>query len=138
MVEILLSSASLSLGYLSPNKTKSKVKLWLQDFEVIKELPKGAFGVVKLVKRISNEKAYALKIVSKEVMRNMKCLQNEKKILEMWADCPFIIKLYDTFDDDANVYFLLQYIQGGELTTVFSNHRIQMQKDGVLMSSIGK
>jgi len=71
-------------------------------------------------------------------MRNMKCLQNEKKILEMWADCPFIIKLYDTFDDDANVYFLLQYIQGGELTTVFSNHRIQMQKDGVLMSSIGK
>lgn len=41
-------------------------------------------------------------------------LHNERKIL-LDCDHPFIVKLYRTFQDGAHVYFLMDYIQGGEL-----------------------
>lgn len=43
----------------------SKVKLKIEDFEIMQELGEGAFGKVNLVRRILNGKLYAIKTINK-------------------------------------------------------------------------
>ncbi|KAL2912746.1 cAMP-dependent protein kinase catalytic subunit [Polyrhizophydium stewartii] len=47
-------------------------------------------------------------------MRQVEHTINEKHILEL-LDFPFLVSMLGTFQDSANVYFILEYIQGGEL-----------------------
>ena len=48
---------------------------------------------------------------------------NEKEILNLWADWKFIVTLYDTFQDDQNLYFVMEYLPGGEIGSVLNKHR---------------
>ena len=94
-------------------------KFKLDDFTVErKPLGKGSAGFVKLAKHNGDKCYYALKLVSKEKVvkhkNGPKHLQNEKRILEM-LDNPFFIKCFGTFQDPRFVYFVLNYIVGGEL-----------------------
>ena len=47
---------------------------------------------------------------------------NEKNIL-FCIDCKFIVKLFDYFQDVRNLYFILEFVNGGEMFTI-----IQKQK----------
>lgn len=40
---------------------------------------------------------------------------SEKNVLSMIDDHPFIVKLYKTFQDECNLYMILEYVVGGEL-----------------------
>lgn len=39
----------------------------------------------------------------------------EKHCLGKLIENPYVIRLYSTFQDDENLYMLMQYIEGGEL-----------------------
>jgi protein kinase A len=41
--------------------------------------------------------------------------KNEKMIQFEFLECPFIVNLYKTFQDDCNLYMILEYVSGGEL-----------------------
>ena len=72
---------------------------------------------VKLVRRKSNNKVYALKILKKVRivrLRQKSNIMNEKNLLLM-IDHPFILKLYTTYKDNDHLYMLLELVQGGEL-----------------------
>jgi serine/threonine protein kinase len=49
-------------------------------------------------------------------MRQIEHTLNEKRTLEK-LDHPFLVKLYASFQDALNLYFVLDYVQGGELFT---------------------
>ena len=42
-------------------------------------------------------------------------LCDERRLLGELAGCPWIVQLYRTFEDENNVYILMEYLKGGEL-----------------------
>ena len=48
---------------------------------------------------------------------------NEKHILEAVAN-PFLVNLWGTFQDDANLYMVMDYVPGGELFSVLRKSKV--------------
>ena len=109
----------------------------------------GTFGKVWMVSKVQDKAAkkvgelpiaYALKIQDKREL--LKCnqvdgLMREKNIMAS-IDCPFIIRLVNTYQDNINVYMLIDLVQGGELLTVmnmnyFSEEDAKFYAAGVLL-----
>ncbi|KRX10479.1 Protein kinase-like domain [Pseudocohnilembus persalinus] len=103
------------------SKSKSidqKQDLKLEDLEALQVLGEGQFGYVILVRERNNkDKYYALKIISKFLMQQMKTqkhVKTEKDIME-GIQHPFITQFYKAYQDKYNVYFLMEFVQGIEL-----------------------
>ncbi|KAL6056500.1 Serine/threonine-protein kinase Sgk3 [Balamuthia mandrillaris] len=89
----------------------------LEDFKSLKVIGRGSFGKVLQVKYIPNGQVYAMKVLTKKAVierDEFKNVQYEKSIL-MKLDCPFLVKLYFSFQSPDKLYFVLDYINGGEL-----------------------
>ncbi|KAI8925499.1 kinase-like domain-containing protein [Entophlyctis helioformis] len=94
-----------------------KKKYTLSDLHIERTLGTGSFGRVHLARLKSNGKYYAMKVLRKgEIvkMRQVEHTLNEKHILEQ-LDHPFLVGMLGTFQDCNNLYFVLEYVQGGEL-----------------------
>jgi CRP-like cAMP-binding protein/tRNA A-37 threonylcarbamoyl transferase component Bud32 len=90
-------------------------------------LGKGTFGLVLLVttKQAANSSTdntatccYGLKRMSKAAIvrrGNQKRVLIEKNALQTMIECPFIIKLFGTYQDSTSIYFLTDFVQGGTL-----------------------
>ena len=92
-------------------------KVGLADFELIRVLGKGSFGKVTLVRKISNDKLYAMKVLSKQNIIRKKQVEHtrtERRILGKITH-PYIVKLHYAFQTDKKLYFVLDYAAGGEL-----------------------
>src|SRR5690348_5834650 len=95
------------------------------DFNVDRTLGTGSFGRVLLVQAKGTSDFRACKIIAKERViktRQVEHTTNEKNIL-FCVDCKFVVKLYDYFVDPRNLYFILEFVNGGEMFT-----HIQKQK----------
>jgi len=106
--------------------------LFLDELVIKETLGTGTFGRVRLVENPplrahleglsivhSANCFFALKIMKKsEVVRlkQVEHIKNEKDILAEVVH-PFIVVLYHHFQDERNLYMLLEYIIGGELFT---------------------
>mmetsp|Transcript_10050 Transcript_10050/g.19870 ORF Transcript_10050/g.19870 Transcript_10050/m.19870 type:complete len:785 (-) Transcript_10050:1101-3455(-) len=93
-----------------------------RDFETIGILGKGSFGSVKLVTAEvdGQKKRFALKAVGKERVFSLgqqEHIMNERNIM-LRIHHPFIVVLYQTFQDKDYLYFLLEPSLGGELFSV--------------------
>lgn len=98
----------------------------LVDYELYQTLGTGSFGRVKLAKTKGPEPQFcALKIIRKEIVIKLKQVEhtaNEKNIL-MCVSCPFIVNLMSYFQDKKNLYFVLEYVNGGEMFTHIHRNR---------------
>lgn len=97
-----------------------------EDFERIEVIGQGSYGKVVLVRSkidgpAESRKLYALKVINKmklaKIDPELKSVKNEKVIMEKLSnlDCPYIVKMYNSFETDKNAYMLLEYCPGGEL-----------------------
>ncbi|KAI8060310.1 camp-dependent protein kinase A [Gongronella butleri] len=92
-------------------------KLSLQDFSVEKMVGRGMFGRVHLAQSHLDGRFYAIKALIKRKLvtqRQIDSANNERAILRA-IDHPFVVKLHDTFQDDQSVFFVMDYVPGGEL-----------------------
>ena len=92
----------------------------MDEFEIVKELGKGGYSVVYLVKHKITQKKYALKCAMK--VKNGK--DRSKRIrqeIEVLDDLRHrgIIRLRGSFEDEENIYLVLQYISGRDLSKYF-------------------
>lgn len=77
----------------------------------------GSFGKVFLVKGKDDGKSYAMKMIKKSLVEKQNLRENvmwEKDILAS-QDSSFIVKLYFSFQTQTNLYYILEFIPGGEL-----------------------
>ncbi|KAJ3124833.1 camp-dependent protein kinase catalytic subunit [Physocladia obscura] len=91
----------------------------IQDFNIKKTLGTGSFGRVHLVKLKTTGTYFALKALRKSdviKMHQVEHILNEKRILSV-LDMPFLVGMLTAFQDAGHLYFVLEYIQGGELFT---------------------
>ncbi|CAD8112640.1 unnamed protein product [Paramecium sonneborni] len=88
-----------------------------QDFSVLSQLGKGAFGQVYLVQKKGNTNYYAMKILIKKKLQAagiVRYIQTERKILT-YVTSPFIVKLHYAFQTENKLYMILDYCPGGDL-----------------------
>eukprot|EP01121_Diplochlamys_sp_Union-15-3_P009003 TRINITY_DN2429_c0_g1_i1.p1 TRINITY_DN2429_c0_g1~~TRINITY_DN2429_c0_g1_i1.p1 ORF type:complete len:466 (+),score=94.61 TRINITY_DN2429_c0_g1_i1:120-1517(+) len=101
----------------SKASTTPKKKITVEDFELLKVIGKGSFGKVIQVRKKDTRKIYAMKILHKQTIieRNeVEHTKAERSIL-MKLEHPFLVKLYFSFQDPEKLYFVMDYVNGGEL-----------------------
>lgn len=102
----------------SKEKIEQEKTYKLSDFDLLETLGTGTFGKVKLCKLKTTKEFFAMKIMLKEKiiqLKQVEHLRNERNILYIMKDCPFITKIFTSFQDEDYVYIVMEYIQGGEL-----------------------
>ncbi|KIJ15548.1 hypothetical protein PAXINDRAFT_169011 [Paxillus involutus ATCC 200175] len=96
---------------------RPKASYKLSDFIIQRTLGTGSFGRVHLVRSKHNLRFYAIKVLSKDKIVKTKQVEhtnNEKAILQT-IQHPFIVNLWGAFQDDSNLYMVMDYVPGGEL-----------------------
>lgn len=89
----------------------------LRHFNLLRCIGKGAFGKVRIVEHKEKKKLYALKYINKAQCIKMKAIQNimrERAILEE-IEHPFIVNLRFAFQDDENMFMVIDLMIGGDL-----------------------
>lgn len=93
----------------------------IMDFKIIRMLGRGAFGTVKLVKHLETDRIYALKSLSKmDMIKNdqLAHVRAERDLLVECVNSEWIVKLYCSFQDESNLYLLMEYLAGGDMMTL--------------------
>lgn len=105
-------------------KTLLPQEFGLVDLDLLETVGTGTFGRIRLVKTLSSKQFYALKVMKKGrivELRQLPHIQDEVKVMSR-VRCSFIPELVAFFQDDNNIYMLMEYVEGGEL---FSHLRRQ-------------
>lgn len=92
----------------------------VEEFKFIKELGKGGYSVVNLVKHIHTGRKYALKCAAKykgEKDRSPRTRQEIMVLSELRH--VGIIRLSGWFEDEDTIYLVLQYVPGRDLSKYF-------------------
>jgi len=92
-------------------------KVGVSDFQQLKVIGRGGFGRVLLVKKKDTGQYYAMKILKKSsiVSRGEVIHTRTEKSVLAKIDHPFLAKLYYSFQTDEYLYFIMDFINGGEL-----------------------
>uniref|UniRef100_F1L2J9 Serine/threonine-protein kinase sgk-1 n=1 Tax=Ascaris suum TaxID=6253 RepID=F1L2J9_ASCSU len=88
------------------------------DFDFLKTIGKGSFGRVYLVRHRVNRKLYAMKVMGKEHIKKrneVKHIMAERNVLISNVNHPFLVALHYSFQTKDKLYFVLDYLNGGEL-----------------------
>ena len=99
-----------------PHLSKSNT-IAMKDFLLIKCIGVGGFSRVYLVKKLSNGRFYAMKLIDKEfiIKKKTECIvRNERDIMSV-VDHPFLVKLEYSFEHRNFLVFILEFCSGGEL-----------------------
>jgi len=106
-------------------KDKSVKKVMLDEFKVIKIIGKGSYGRVYQAEMNSTGKIYAMKELRKDVLIDTDQIENtriEKEIMKN-ANHPFLINLEYVFQTPGKIFFVMKFMQGGELYTLLSKEK---------------
>ncbi|XP_075757481.1 serine/threonine-protein kinase Sgk2 isoform X2 [Pelodiscus sinensis] len=88
------------------------------DFDFLKVIGKGSFGKVLLAKRKSDGMSYAVKVLQKKSILKKKeqtHIMAERNVLLKNVKHPFLVGLHYSFQTSEKLYFVLDYVNGGEL-----------------------
>ncbi|CAG2191168.1 SGK3 [Mytilus edulis] len=88
------------------------------DFEFLKVIGKGSFGKVLLARHKNESKMFAIKVLQKQAImkRNeVKHIMSERNVLLKNIKHPFLVGLHYSFQTQDKLYFVLDYVNGGEL-----------------------
>ncbi|CAJ0937134.1 unnamed protein product, partial [Mesorhabditis belari] len=107
------------------------LRLCKEDFEVLKVIGKGAFGEVAVVRMREIGEIYAMKILNKwEMLRRAEtaCFREERDVL-VYGDRRWITNLHFAFQDDSNLYLVMDYYVGGDMLTLLSKFEDHIPED---------
>ncbi|XP_073904925.1 serine/threonine-protein kinase MRCK alpha isoform X10 [Castor canadensis] len=120
------------LEWAKPFTSKVKqMRLHREDFEILKVIGRGAFGEVAVVKLKNADKVFAMKILNKwEMLKRAEtaCFREERDVL-VNGDSKWITALHYAFQDDNNLYLVMDYYVGGDLLTLLSKFEDRLPED---------
>ncbi|KAJ1983686.1 Serine/threonine kinase [Dimargaris verticillata] len=117
----------------------------LNDFRFLAVLGKGNFGKVMLSEEKATKNLYAIKVLKKESIIDdgeVLSIHSEKRALQAATRerHPFLVGLHSCFQSDTRLYFVMEYVCGGDLMShiqkrhYFSEHRARFYAAEVLLA----
>ncbi|KNC30597.1 hypothetical protein FF38_11951 [Lucilia cuprina] len=94
-----------------------------QDFDIVKLISNGAYGAVYLVKHKTTRQRFAMKKINKNnlILRNqVEQVFAERDILS-FADNPFVVSMYCSFETKKHLCLVMEYVEGGDCATLLKN-----------------
>jgi len=89
----------------------------IKDFEILKELGNGSFGRVFLARHNKTHVLYAIKAIDKKNKTNIEEKPYFRRELEVMYKIhhPNVVKLFGHFEDNNYCYFIMEYINKGNV-----------------------
>ena len=113
-------------------------KVTLNDFKILKVIGRGTFGKVCLVQYKLTKKYYAMKIMRKNVILENGQVTNtllEKNILQN-LNYQFLVGMDFCFQTQERIYFVMNFIRGGELFKHLTNCKFFPEEKAKFYSAI--
>ena len=104
----------------------------LDIYDIKQKLGKGKFGLVKLgINKETNDKV-AVKVMNKNSMdsSDLELVRTEIEILKI-CQHPYIIKLYDIFENVDYIYIIMEYCPGGDLFSYLQKRNFVLKEEKV-------
>ncbi|CAH2250827.1 serine threonine- kinase LATS1 [Pelobates cultripes] len=97
-----------------------RAKMDKSMFVKIKTLGIGAFGEVCLARKTDTNALYAMKTLRKKdvLLRNQVAHVKAERDILAEADNEWVVRLYYSFQDKDNLYFVMDYIPGGDMMSL--------------------
>ena len=114
-VDVQYGTGKLKIGVEYVENRAGKLKI--EDFELLKVVGKGSFGKVMQVRKKDTSRIYALKTIRKAHIISRSEVAHtlaERSVLAQ-INNPFIVPLKFTFQSPEKLYFVLAFVNGGEL-----------------------
>lgn len=96
----------------------------LQAFNTLKVIGKGSYGKVFMVEQKGTGKIYAMKVLKKSAIldeRGKERVMTERDII-MKIRHPYIVTLHYSFQTETKLFFILDFLNGGDLYTHIMNY----------------
>ncbi|KAJ8313775.1 hypothetical protein KUTeg_008336 [Tegillarca granosa] len=108
-----------------------KLRIKCKDFEVKDVIGRGHFGEVQVVTEKSSGTVYAMKILSKHetlAQQEISFYEEERDIMAK-ATSPWITRLHYAFQDQQNLYLVMEFHAGGDLLSLLSRNDDIFEED---------
>ena len=105
----------------------------LEIYDIKQKLGKGKFGLVKLGINKETKQKVAVKIMNKNNMdsSDLELVRTEIEILKI-CQHPYIIKLYDVFENVDYIYIIMEFCSGGDLFSYLKKRNYQLKEEKVV------
>ncbi len=109
---------------------ETKYTVVKSDYTFIKDIGKGTFSQIKLMKHNKTNKLYAVKRINKNVssIEEFKTINWEKDIIKFLMnypnECKHIIKFYKIIETIEHLYIIQEYIETGSLSNFLKKNKI--------------
>lgn len=84
-------------------------------YEMGRVIGDGNFAVVKECKHRDTKQAYAMKIIDKSKLKGKEDIVDSEILIIQSLSHPNIVKLHEVYETEANIYLIMEYVQGGDL-----------------------
>ncbi|KAI5952837.1 PKC1 [Candida jiufengensis] len=127
------SATTTSIGGKSSKQKRRRRKVGLDDFQFLAVLGKGNFGKVMLAESRHTTKLCAIKVLKKDfIVENdeAESVKSEKRVF-LTANKqmhPFLLNLHCCFQTENRIYFVMEYISGGDLMWHIQKNRFSAKR----------
>ena len=113
----------------------------ITDFNILKELGAGSFGRVMLVQHKKTQVKYAIKAIDKRNNANIQEKPYFRREIEIMyrVHHPNVVKLFGHFEDNNYCYFIMEYIEGGNIYSLVPKnnlHSVTTQQIASIMKDV--
>lgn len=93
------------------------------DYETIKLVSHGAYGMVYLVRHKETRQRYAMKKIAKHrlALRNQVDQVFAERDIMSFSDNPFVVSMFCSFETKRHLCMVMEYVEGGDCAALLKN-----------------